>query len=166
MAKRIFLKEGGLSGVSPTGYKILGINDGGSLSLITGNTSSEVVNFKTIKVSLDSSQLSSLATSPINTGIPTPSVGDAIFVVSAYVKYTFVSVTPSFTAIELGDGTGNAQFVWNGVDVQNVFSPMIPSDVSGNPIVDNQPLLIRANSDTVSGDAYADVYITYQILTI
>jgi hypothetical protein len=166
MAKRILLKEGGLSGVSPTGFKILGINDDGILSLIAGTTSSEVVNFKTVKVSLDSSQLSSLATSPINTGIPTPSVGDAIFVVSAYVRYTFVSVTPSFTAIELGDGTGGAQFVWNGVDAQNVFSPMIPTDVAGNPIVDNQPLLIRANGDTDGGDAYMDIYITYQILTI
>ncbi len=166
MAKRILLKEGGLSGVSPTGFKILGINDSGSLSLTTGTLSSEVVNFKTTKVSLNSSQLNSLSTSPINTGIPTPSVGDAIFVVSAYVKYTFVSVTPSFTSIELGDGTGGAQFIWTGVDTQNVFSPMVPNDISGNPIVDNQPLLIRANSDTVGGDATADIYITYQILTI
>ena len=43
---------------------------------------------------------------------------------------------------------------------------MIPSDISGSPIADNQPLLVRANSDTVGGDASADIYITYQIITL
>lgn len=166
MANRILLKEGGLSGVSPAGYKTIGINNTGSLSLITGSIPVDVISFKTIKLSLTSSQLNSLNTSPVDTGIPTPIAGDAIFVVSAYVKYTYVSVVPSFTTLELGDGTGNAQFNWNGVDTQNVFSPMIPTDISGNPISDNQPLLVRANSDTIGGDASADIYITYQVVTL
>lgn len=148
------------SASTATTVTTIGVDSNGNI------VNDNVVSLKTIKLSLNSSQLNSLSTSPINTGIPTPSAGNAICVVAAYVKYTFVSVTSSFTVLDLGDGTGNAQFVWNGVDTQNVFSPMIPSDISGSPIADNQPLLVRANSDTVGGDASADIYITYQIITL
>jgi hypothetical protein len=121
-----------------------------------------------IKVSLTAAQIKTLSSVPVDSGIPLPGIGKAIFVTSAAINYTYNStIFDGFSQLELGnfDRTG-AQYIWNGLDSQNVFSPMIPSDASGNPIAANTLLYISNNGDSVAGDGTMDIYINYIIISL
>lgn len=129
---------------------------------------------KKVKVSLSTAQLRTLGTVPVE-AIPAPGAGKAILVHSFVVKLNFGTVGFSSNGIcatveSIPAITTKVQALIPAVvgNTYNVIKSCIGYG-SGNPenVKENEAILLVADSDDInSGDGTADVYMTYEEITL
>lgn len=143
-------------------------------NLIKDIASTNSSGVSTVKVSVSSSEILNLFTTP-KTLIAAPGLGKVLNVLRVYYKVNFGTVAysnPSLSVV-LGTGVVTPFQIVNGLsNVLNVTTTSFVRPAMTTTVVNadfgynNQELVLKAAAAPTSGDGTLDVYITYEVITL
>lgn len=120
-----------------------------------------------VKVSLNSDQVKVLNSIPVMAAAA-PGAGRAIQVIGSSARLLFNSVAFTSASLVLTENGAAAQQYEVGFylsSVANNFKMLFPQSIDNN-VVENAPLMIQADADSLVGDSPVDVYVLYRIITL
>jgi hypothetical protein len=122
-----------------------------------------------VKVPLTAAQIMTLNSIPV-LAIPAPGVGKAIEIISGSANLIFntTAYTSSSLRLQPTSATGS-QFSAVNLFLSAIstrFSRMLQVIVTDVSVIENEPINITSDADSVVGDSPINIYISYRIITL